>query len=74
MISSLFRPFQRSIYSLPSVFQVPTTKYCIGATLTTMALAQNLQSKYKMNSGHEIPALGYGVGPPSNHTKQPTNA
>ena len=33
------------------------------AKLSTMA-PRNLQSKYKMNSGHEIPALGYGVRVP----------
>lgn len=26
-----------------------------------MAPAQDLLSKYMMNSGHQIPALGYGV-------------
>lgn len=46
------------------MFLLPTTtRPFLTARLSTMAsqIAQNLQSTYKLNSGQEIPALGYGV-------------
>lgn len=48
-----FRPV--SLFFLPSI-----STGCRYRTSTTME-SLSLATKYRMNSGHEIPALGYGV-------------
>ena len=55
MFSSLVRP---TIPIRPIRFLSPAVLY---TTSSIMAQPSSLSSKYRMNSGYEIPAVGYGV-------------
>lgn len=52
---------------LPSaIYRVPIFPYTRNHNFkAVMASSLDIQTKYKLNSGYEIPVLGYGVSPSS---------